>query len=55
MGAVMEVKNPYGVVLHQNAKLAQIVFEEMGETVTAYRGVYQSSIGSAGRDGTGRA
>jgi dUTP pyrophosphatase len=28
MGALMEVKNPNGVILYKNAKLAQIVFEE---------------------------
>lgn len=32
MGALMEVKNPRGVVLYKDAKLAQIVFEELGET-----------------------
>jgi dUTP pyrophosphatase len=52
MGALMEVKNPSGVVLHKDAKLAQIVFEEMGETVEGYSGVYQSSTSSVGRDGT---
>jgi dUTP pyrophosphatase len=51
MGALMEVKNPHGVVLHQNAKLAQIIFEEMGETVESYNGIYQSSTSSVGRDG----
>lgn len=54
MGALMEVKNPNGIVLYKNAKLAQIVFEEMGETVEGYKGVYQSSTSSAGRDGQGR-
>ncbi|KFZ04921.1 hypothetical protein V501_08837 [Pseudogymnoascus sp. VKM F-4519 (FW-2642)] len=43
MGALMEVKNPNGVVLYKDAKLAQIVFEEMGETVEGYSGIYQSS------------
>lgn len=52
MGALMEVKNPYGIVLHKYAKLAQIVFEEMGDTVKGYSGVYQSSTSSVGRDGT---
>jgi dUTP pyrophosphatase len=52
LGALMEVKNPHGVVLHHNAKLAQIVFEELGETVVGYSGVYQSSTSSIGRDGT---
>ena len=52
MGALMEVKNPNGIVLVENAKLAQIVFEEMSETVEAYNGVYQSSVSGVGRDGT---
>lgn len=51
MGALMEVKNPNGVVLYQNAKLAQIVFEEMGEKVEGYKGIYQSSTSSVGHDG----
>ncbi|OOF90930.1 hypothetical protein ASPCADRAFT_211527, partial [Aspergillus carbonarius ITEM 5010] len=36
MGAVLEVKNPHGVVLYRDAKLAQIVFEELGEMVEGY-------------------
>jgi dUTP pyrophosphatase len=55
MGALMEVKNPNGIVLHRNAKLAQIVFGEMGETVEGYNGIYQSSTRSIGRDGTEKA
>lgn len=51
MGALMEVKNPNGIVLHKNARLAQIVFEQMGETVEGYSGIYQSSTSSVGRDG----
>ena len=52
MGALMEVKNPHGVVLYRNAKLAQVVFEELGETVAGYKGIYQSSTSSVGRDGS---
>lgn len=51
MGALMEVKNPCGVVLYRDAKLAQIVFEELGEVVEGYNGIYQSTTTSAGRDG----
>ncbi|OBT55761.1 hypothetical protein VE04_03371 [Pseudogymnoascus sp. 24MN13] len=51
MGALMEVKNLNGVVLYKDAKLAQIVLEEMGETVEGYSGIYQSSTSSVGRDG----
>ncbi|KAL4995556.1 dUTPase-like protein [Aspergillus recurvatus] len=54
LGALMEVKNPHGVVLCKDAKLAQIVFEELGETVEAYNGIYQASTTSVGRDGTGK-
>lgn len=54
MGALMDVKNPFGVVLYRNAKLAQIVFEELEGTVEGYTGIYQSSTTSAGRDGTGK-
>lgn len=55
MGALMEVKNPSGVVLIKNAKLAQIVFEELGEIVEGYNGIYQSSTTSVGRDGVAKA
>lgn len=51
MGALMEVKNPYGVVLYRNAKLVQVVFEELGDIVEGYNGIYQSSTSSVGRDG----
>lgn len=53
-GALIEVKNPHGVVLYRNAKLAQIVFEELSETVEGYNGIYQSAMSSSGRDGTGQ-
>lgn len=51
LGALMDVKNPHGIVLYANAKLAQIVFQEMGEVVEGYSGIYQSSSSSIGRDG----
>ncbi|KAJ5988354.1 dUTPase [Penicillium waksmanii] len=51
MGALMEVKNPHGVVLCQNAKLAQLVIEELNTTVDGYSGIYQSSTSSSGLDG----
>ena len=54
MGALLEVKNPNGIVLYKDAKLAQIVFEEMKEAVDGYSGIYQSSIDAGGRDGTVR-
>ena len=55
LGALMEVKNPHGVTLFENAKLAQIVFHEMAGEVEGYAGIYQGSITStayAGREET---
>ncbi|KAL5362177.1 hypothetical protein BJX96DRAFT_176920 [Aspergillus floccosus] len=54
LGTLIEVKYRHGVFLHRNAKLAQIVFEELGEAVERYNGIYQSSTSSVGRDGTGQ-
>lgn len=54
MGTLMHVKTPHGVVLHREAKLAQIVFKEMEGQVQGYRGVYQASTSSAGQDGAER-
>lgn len=51
MGAMMDVRNPDGVILFRDAKIAQIVFEELRGEVEGYRGVYQSSMSSIGRDG----
>jgi dUTP pyrophosphatase len=51
LGALMEVKNPNGILLYKDARLAQIVFEEMAEAVEGYNGIYQSSTHSAGCDG----
>lgn len=55
MGALMEVKNPHGVVLYKDSKLAQIVFEELGGVVEGYKGIYQGSTSSVGRDGVEKA
>jgi dUTP pyrophosphatase len=55
MGALMEVSNPKGIVLYRDAKLAQIVFEQMDQAVEGYAGVYQKSTSCAGRDGMGSA
>lgn len=51
MGSLLHVMNLNGVVLYDNAKLGQIVFQEMRESVGAYRGVYQRSLGITGLDG----
>ena len=54
MGALLEVKNPHGVVLYRDAKLAQIVFEQMEGMVEGYSGVYQASTSSIGVDGAAK-
>lgn len=51
MGALLEVKNPSGVILYKDAKLAQLVLEQMEQEVEGYNGVYQSSNSSVGVDG----
>jgi dUTP pyrophosphatase len=51
MGALLEVKNPCGVILYRDAKLAQLVLEQMEREVVGYNGVYQSSTTSVGVDG----
>lgn len=51
MGALMEVKNPHGILLYKNAKLAQIVFEELKTKVDGYNGIYQSTTNTIGLDG----
>ncbi|GLB35153.1 putative dUTPase [Lyophyllum shimeji] len=40
LGAVLQVLNPHGVHLHQNARLAQIVFREMNGEVEGSSSVY---------------
>ncbi|KEQ97900.1 hypothetical protein AUEXF2481DRAFT_554110 [Aureobasidium subglaciale EXF-2481] len=52
LGALLDVKNPHGILLHKDAKLAQIVLEQMEREVEGYSGVYQSSTSSAGVDGS---
>jgi dUTP pyrophosphatase len=51
LGALLEVVNPHGLVLYRDAKVSQIIFEMMSETVPGYNGVYQHSQSSAGLDG----
>ncbi|CAK1363361.1 putative deoxyuridine 5'-triphosphate nucleotidohydrolase [Cercospora beticola] len=46
LGALLQVLNPHGITLHENARLAQIVFHEMkGEVEEGYSGVYQRAKG----------
>lgn len=43
VGALLQVVNPYGLLLFRDARLAQMVFHEMSEAVEGYGGVYQGS------------
>ncbi|KAI0456840.1 dUTPase-like protein [Xylaria acuta] len=51
LGALLDVRNPAGIVVHKNAKLGQIVLHRLEEKVEGYRGIYQNSVNSSGRDG----
>lgn len=53
LGALLDVKNPAGIVLCKNAKLGQIALHRLDEKVAGYRGIYQGSPSSLGRDGPG--
>lgn len=41
VGAMLQVVNPHGLVLHRDARLAQMVFHQMSEPVVGYGGTYQ--------------
>jgi dUTP pyrophosphatase len=43
IGALLQVLNPQGIILHRDARLAQIVFYQMAEKVEGYSGMYQGS------------
>jgi len=43
VGALLQVLNPHGITLHENARLAQMVFHEMSENVEGYDGTYQGA------------
>ncbi|KAM0794460.1 deoxyuridine 5'-triphosphate nucleotidohydrolase [Usnea florida] len=43
VGAMLQVVNPYGLLLFRGARLAQMVFHQMSEPVVGYSGVYQGS------------
>lgn len=51
LGALLDMKNPAGIVLHKDAKLGQIVMHQLEDKVAGYRGIYQFSGSSLGRDG----
>lgn len=44
VGAMLQVVNPHGLRLYKNAKLAQMVFQQMSEPVESYSGVYQGRM-----------
>jgi dUTP pyrophosphatase len=52
LGAMLEVKNPCGIVLYRDAKIAQLVVMRMEREVEGYKGVYQGARSSVGIDGT---
>lgn len=52
LGALLDVKNPAGIILYKNAKLGQIVMHQLEAKVAGYRGIYQFSGSSLGRDGS---
>ena len=43
VGGMLQVVNPHGLRLYRDARLAQIVFHEMSESVEGYQGQYQGS------------
>ena len=43
IGGMLQVVNPYGLLLFRDARLAQMVFHEMSEPVEGYNGMYQGS------------
>ncbi|KAK3366775.1 dUTPase-like protein [Lasiosphaeria ovina] len=51
LGALLDVRNPAGIVLCRNAKLGQITLHRMEEKVAGYSGIYQFSADSVGRNG----
>ena len=51
LGALLDVRNPSGIVLCRNAKLGQITVHRLEEEVAGYSGVYQFSASTVGRDG----
>ncbi|KAI0871336.1 dUTPase-like protein [Hypoxylon argillaceum] len=51
LGALLDVRNPAGIVVHRNAKMGQIVLHRLEDKVEGYRGIYQHSVDTSGRDG----
>ncbi|KAF8529946.1 deoxyuridine 5'-triphosphate nucleotidohydrolase [Gautieria morchelliformis] len=42
IGGMLQVVNPFGLLVYKNAKLAQFVFHELKDKVEGYAGVYQN-------------
>lgn len=51
LGALLDVRNPTGIELRKNAKLGQIAIHRLEDRVAGYRGIYQLSASSVGREG----
>lgn len=51
LGALLDVRNPNGIVLYRNAKLGQITLYKLEQKVAGYSGIYQFSSSTLGRDG----
>ncbi|KAM4066493.1 dUTPase domain-containing protein [Hirsutella rhossiliensis] len=51
LGALLDIRNPMGIVLWRNAKLGQITMHRLEDKVAGYRGIYQFSASTIGRDG----
>ncbi|KAK0649744.1 hypothetical protein B0T16DRAFT_410638 [Cercophora newfieldiana] len=51
LGALLDVRNPQGMVVCKDGKLGQVVVHQMEEKVEGYKGVYQGSGEIGGRDG----
>ncbi|KAK4610394.1 putative deoxyuridine 5'-triphosphate nucleotidohydrolase [Fulvia fulva] len=43
VGAMLQVASPHGITLYGNARLAQMVFHQMSESVDGYDGAYQNA------------
>lgn len=51
LGALLNVRNPRGVVLARNAKLGQLTLHRLEGKVAGYRSIYQFAASTVGRDG----
>lgn len=51
LGALLDVRNPGGIILCRNAKLGQIALHRLEGKVEGYSGIYQFSGCTVGRDG----